>query len=135
MLGRGPGRCTLALIDCDHFKQVNDRASHVAGDQVLKRIGKVLHAACRRTDVAARFGGDEFALVFADATIDDAKGVCERIRNVVERHADDGAPRVTVSIGLAAAVDGDTVESLLKRADAALYRAKGEGRNRVAVDV
>ena len=134
LLGRGHGRCTLALIDCDHFKQVNDRSSHVAGDQVLKRIGKVLHAACRRTDVAARFGGDEFALVFADATIDDAKVVCERIRNVVERHADDGAPRVTVSIGLAAAVDGDTVESLLKRADAALYRAKGEGRNRVAVD-
>ncbi|MFI4924932.1 MAG: diguanylate cyclase, partial [Vicinamibacteria bacterium] len=131
---RGHGRCTLALIDCDHFKEVNDRASHVAGDQVLKRIGHVLQAACRRTDVAARFGGDEFALVFDAASLADAKVVCERIRNVVERHADDGAPRVTVSIGLAEAGEDETVESLLKRADAALYRAKAEGRNRVAAD-
>jgi diguanylate cyclase (GGDEF)-like protein len=132
--GRGHGRCTLALIDCDHFKQVNDRSSHVAGDQVLKRIGHVLQAACRRTDLAARFGGDEFALVFDEASIEDAKIVCERIRNVIERHADDGAPRVTVSIGLAEAGDDDSVESLLRRADAALYRAKAEGRNRVAAD-
>jgi len=134
LLGRGHGRCTLALIDCDHFKQVNDRASHVAGDKVLKRIGHVLQAACRRTDLAARFGGDEFALVFDEASIDDAKTVCERIRNVIERHADDGAPRVTVSIGLAEAGDDESVESLLRRADAALYRAKAEGRNRVEAD-
>ena len=105
-----------------------------AYDKVLKRIGHVLQAACRRTDLAARFGGDEFALVFDEASIEDAKIVCERIRNVIERHADDGAPRVTVSIGLAEASDDDTVESLLRRADAALYRAKAEGRNRVAAD-
>jgi diguanylate cyclase (GGDEF)-like protein len=132
LIGREGSRCTLALIDCDHFKEVNDRASHVAGDQVLKRIGHVLQAACRRTDLAARFGGDEFAIVFADASLDAARGVCERIRNVVERHADDGAPPVTVSIGLAEAAAGEDVEALLKRADAALYRAKAEGRNRVA---
>ena len=134
LLERSGARCTLALIDCDHFKEVNDRASHLAGDRVLRRVANVLKAASRRTDLAARFGGDEFAIVFADATLDDAKSVCERIRSVVEHHADDGAPPVTVSIGLAEAVAGDSVETLLKRADAALYRAKGEGRNRVATD-
>jgi diguanylate cyclase (GGDEF)-like protein len=132
LLGRG--RCTLALIDCDHFKEVNDRASHVAGDRVLQRIAAVLKAASRRTDLAARFGGDEFAIVFADASLDDARSVCERIRSVVERHADDGAPPVTISIGLAEAVAGDSAEMVLKRADAALYRAKAEGRNRVVAD-
>ena len=132
LLGRG--RCTLALIDCDHFKEVNDRASHVAGDRVLQRIAAVLKAASRRTDLAARFGGDEFAIVFADASLDDATSVCERIRSVVERHADDGAPPVTISIGLAEAVAGDSAEMVLKRADAALYRAKAEGRNRVVAD-
>ena len=132
LLGRG--RCTLALIDCDHFKEVNDRASHVAGDRGLQRIAAVLKAASRRTDLAARFGGDEFAIVFADASLDDARSVCERIRSVVERHADDGAPPVTISIGLAEAVAGDSAEMVLKRADAALYRAKAEGRNRVVAD-
>ena len=135
LLARGDAHCALALIDCDHFKAVNDRASHVAGDQVLKRVSHVLQAACRRTDLAARFGGDEFAVVFADAGLEAASGVCERIRAAIERHADDGAPRVTVSIGIAESMPGDSVEALLGRADAALYRAKESGRNRVAVGV
>lgn len=133
LLGRGDARCTLALIDCDRFKEVNDRASHLAGDRVLQRIARVLTQASRRTDLAARFGGDEFAIVFADAGLDAARSVCERIRGAIERHGDDGAPPVTVSVGLAEAVEGDDVASLLARADAALYRAKAEGRNRVAI--
>ncbi|MEO8484759.1 MAG: GGDEF domain-containing protein [Betaproteobacteria bacterium] len=134
LLARGGGRCTLALIDCDHFKQVNDRASHVAGDRVLQRIASVLKQASRRTDLAARFGGDEFAIVFAEATLDEAKSVCERIRGVVERHPGDDTPAVTISIGLAEASGGDSVETLLQRADAALYRAKAAGRNQVVAD-
>ena len=132
LLARGGVPCTLALIDCDDFKAVNDRASHLAGDRVLQRVANVLKQASRRSDLAARFGGDEFALVFADAGIGAASAVCERIRSAVERHPDDGAPGMTVSIGLAEAVAGDTVESLVARADAALYRAKEAGRNRVA---
>jgi len=132
MLARGGSRCALALIDCDRFKEVNDRASHLAGDRVLQRIAQVLTQASRRTDLAARFGGDEFAIVFADAGLEHASAICERIRRAIERHADDGAPSVTVSIGLAEAAPGDGVASLLARADAALYRAKADGRNRVA---
>ncbi len=132
LLAHGGARCALAIIDCDHFKDVNDKVSHVAGDRVLQRIAGVLAQALRRTDLAARFGGDEFAIVFADADPGDAAGVCERIRAAIERHAEDGAPTVTVSIGLAHAAAGDTAKSLLERADAALYRAKAEGRNRVS---
>jgi diguanylate cyclase (GGDEF)-like protein len=132
LLARGGVRCALALIDCDHFKEVNDRASHLAGDRVLQRIAQALTQACRRTDLAARFGGDEFAIVFADAGLEAASSICERIRRAIEHHTDDGAPPVTVSIGLAEAVAGDGVAALLARADAALYRAKAEGRNRVA---
>jgi diguanylate cyclase (GGDEF)-like protein len=112
---------------------VNDRASHLAGDRVLQRIAGVLARASRRSDLAARFGGDEFAIVFADALADEAAGVCERIRAAIEGCDDDGAPPVTVSIGVAGAFPGDTVDDLIARADAALYRAKAEGRNRVAV--
>lgn len=133
LLAQGGSRCSLALIDCDHFKAVNDQASHLAGDRVLQRIAGVLAHASRRSDVAARFGGDEFAVVFADAGVDEAAAICQRIRGAIERHADDGAPRVTVSIGVAAASPGDSVEALIARADEALYRAKAEGRNRVAV--
>ncbi len=133
LLSPGDARCTLALIDCDNFKAVNDRASHLAGDRVLQRIAKVLTQASRKSDLAARFGGDEFAIVFADAGRDEAANVCERIRAAIEHQADDGAPAVTVSIGVAAAARGDTVERLTGRADDALYRAKAAGRNRVAV--
>ncbi len=133
LLSQGDARCTLALIDCDHFKAVNDRASHLAGDRVLQRIAKVLTQASRKSDLAARFGGDEFAVVFADAGRDEAANVCERIRAAIEHHSDDAAPAVTVSIGVAAAAPGDTVERLIGRADDALYRAKAAGRNRVAV--
>lgn len=133
LLAQGGARCALALVDCDHFKAVNDRASHLAGDRVLQRIAGVLARASRRSDLAARFGGDEFAIVFADALADEAAGVCERIRAAIEGCDDDGAPPVTVSIGVAGAFPGDTVDDLIARADAALYRAKAEGRNRVAV--
>jgi len=133
LLAQGGARCALALVDCDHFKAVNDRASHLAGDRVLQRIAGVFARASRRSDLAARFGGDEFAIVFADALADEAAGVCERIRAAIEGCDDDGAPPVTVSIGVAGAFPGDTVDDLIARADAALYRAKAEGRNRVAV--
>jgi diguanylate cyclase (GGDEF)-like protein len=132
LLARAGVRCTLALIDLDHFKEVNDRSSHLAGDRVLQRVAGVLKQASRRTDLAARFGGDEFAIVFSDADLDAASIVCERIRAAIERHADDGSPPVTISIGLAECAAGEVAESLLQRADAALYRAKADGRNRVA---
>jgi len=133
LLVRGGTHCALALIDCDRFKDVNDRASHLAGDRVLQRIARVLTQASRRTDLAARFGGDEFAVVFADAGVEAAAAICERIRVAIERHADDGAPPVTVSIGIAGALADDSASSFVARADAALYRAKADGRNRVAV--
>jgi len=126
----------VALLDIDHFKVVNDTWSHQVGDQVLARLGVTLRAAVRDVDLPARYGGEEFALLLAGADPGVAGQVCERIR-VAVGELDWGdlmsGRRITVSIGLAACTGACSVASLLTRADAALYRAKTEGRNRVRV--
>lgn len=126
---------TLALIDCDDFKAVNDRSSHLAGDRVLRRVACVLADALRRSDLAVRFGGDEFAVLFDAIPLEDARMVCERIRVAISVPTEDAAtPSVTVSLGVARARLGEDAATLLARADAALYRAKDAGRNRIDVD-
>ncbi|MFG1344409.1 sensor domain-containing diguanylate cyclase [Xanthobacter autotrophicus DSM 431] len=127
--------CVL-MIDIDHFKSVNDRLGHDAGDEVLRRIGHLLPQLVRRPgDFVGRFGGEEFIALLPSISIEGARHVAERIRTGVEQmsHATSGPPlTVTVSIGIAAADGGDTPDSVVHRADEALYRAKSEGRNRVA---
>ncbi|MDY0107152.1 MAG: diguanylate cyclase [Giesbergeria sp.] len=132
---------TLAMIDVDWFKAYNDHFGHLAGDECLRHIARVLAASVRRPgDLVARYGGEEFAF-FAPAT--DSAGVVEIARNIQEAlHqlalAHPGAPGglVTVSIGVAALVPtpGEGPDVLLRRADAALYRAKSEGRNRIVLE-
>jgi diguanylate cyclase (GGDEF)-like protein len=125
---------TLVLFDIDHFKAVNDRYGHLAGDHVLKGIAAIVATQVRRDEILARFGGEEFAVVLPETALDHAAAFCERIRAEVEAATFqyDGEPlRATISVGAAPLAAGDTMESLIARADAHLYKAKEEGRNRV----
>jgi diguanylate cyclase (GGDEF)-like protein len=126
----------LAMIDIDHFKRVNDTYSHAAGDAVIVRLAQLMKRQCRGMDVIARWGGEEFALLLPQARLQDAEGVCERLRAAFEeQHYEDIDPelRLTISIGLASEEGVSGHEQLLVRADAALYAAKRGGRNRVVL--
>ncbi len=124
--------CTLAVIDVDLFKRVNDRLGHQAGDQALIGLAAVLRASIRATDLAARFGGDEFVVLLPLTDPEAGKAAAERIQQAVRSGG--GWPDLTVSIGLASVRDeGASLEELLARADQALYDAKGSGRNRIGV--
>jgi diguanylate cyclase (GGDEF)-like protein len=126
----------VALFDLDHFKKINDTLGHGAGDLAIRRFGEILKSAVRASDLACRYGGEEFAVLFPETTARSALGVAERVRRSLEREpfASDARPfRVTVSAGLAdtAELAEDESHQLLFRADKALYGAKDEGRNRV----
>ncbi|MCL1634693.1 sensor domain-containing diguanylate cyclase [Luteimonas sp. SX5] len=124
---------SLAVVDIDHFKQVNDRYGHLIGDEVLRAVAEVIAASIRQDDIAVRYGGEEFLLVLLATPLASAYEVAERIRQSVME-----APLpfpVTVSVGIAAATPPrDTPEKVFELADQALYRAKAGGRNRVVAD-
>ena len=125
---------SLAALDIDHFKRVNDTLGHAAGDVVLQRVAHAARLALRPGDTIGRTGGEEFMVLLPGATLDEAGGVAQRIRNAVAAlDCGDLAPalRTSVSIGLAACRGGAGVETVCKRADDALYLAKANGRNRV----
>lgn len=130
---------SLALLDLDHFKRINDRAGHPEGDRTLEEIGRRLTAFVRSRDTVARLGGEEFGLLMPDTDAEGARTLCERIREDIEHHFSaltaDGN-RLTISVGVAASRNGETVrfDTLYARADEALYEAKRQGRNRVVVD-
>ncbi|RKR29286.1 diguanylate cyclase (GGDEF)-like protein [Acidovorax sp. 93] len=128
----------VLMVDVDHFKQVNDQLGHDAGDQLLIGIAQAMTSALRPQDVLGRLGGEEFAVVLPDASPAEAHAIAERLRTVVEQRpfgtAQAPEQHATVSIGLvhSASLGGDAdLDTLLLAADAALYRAKAEGRNRV----
>ena len=127
----------LGLLDVDLFKRINDTHGHPAGDAVLMNLAGVISASVRSSDVVARYGGEEFGLLLVQAGMKEAELIAERTRERVAGHGftGPGADRipVTVSIGLTALTDDDTVESLVQRADDALYDAKAGGRNQVQV--
>lgn len=127
---------TLMLVDVDHFKPVNDTYGHDAGDEVLQGLSRVLVKSIRTADMAARFGGEEFALLLPETDLLSATVVTERVRKMVETTPfrvshDIGSLNMTVSVGAAELRKGETAQQLLKRADEALYRAKQNGRNQV----
>jgi diguanylate cyclase (GGDEF)-like protein len=129
---------TLALIDVDRFKQINDQLGHVVGDHVLKAIAGTLSRACRATDVAARYAGDEFALILPGLDLNSAVLVGERLLNEVVNlwywPGPDAQEPVSISIGFAASRGGGrSGRQLIAAADGALYAAKRAGRNRYAV--
>ena len=123
---RGLPPC-VALIDVDQFKQVNDNFSHQVGDQVLKRIAQILKSHIREDDMAARLAGDEFVIVFKNAELRVAQQVCGRIQAAVHTFDWSGIARglhTSISVGVAAAIHGDSVESLTHRSDGAMYLEK-----------
>jgi diguanylate cyclase (GGDEF)-like protein len=126
---------TLAVADLDHFKIVNDRLGHAVGDDVLRQSAALMRDLCRSTDLVARIGGEEFALILPGMTRDAAVGFCESLRRAVEHHdwrALHPELSVTLSIGLSQWSRSVGVAELLQAADAQLYSAKHAGRNRVA---
>lgn len=131
-VARGQGTLGLMMIDIDHFKRLNDTHGHQAGDDVLKLVAKMLDRDLRAGDLAARYGGEEFSVVLPGAHGPEVVAAAERIREAVTQIEHELS--VTVSIGVSwAPHHGVTRESLTKAADAALYRAKEGGRNRVEV--
>jgi diguanylate cyclase (GGDEF)-like protein len=122
----------LAVCDIDHFKQINDTWGHLAGDHVLVRFGQLMRESFRYDDQLFRFGGEEFVAVLQPTSQANAQRVFERFREAVERHVFPDAGRVTVSIGICHLLPNDTPTATIDRADAALYWAKQNGRNRVA---
>ncbi|GAB3248301.1 GGDEF domain-containing protein [Kineosporia babensis] len=133
-----PGRLSVALVDLDHFKSVNDDYSHEAGDRVLEAVAGLLEAALPGDDggsFAARFGGEEFLLVLLTPNRDRAHQIVEQLRRTVQQHDWSyviPGREITLSAGLATQAPGDTYETLLARADQHLYNAKSSGRNRVS---
>jgi diguanylate cyclase (GGDEF)-like protein len=136
---RHGGPLSLVMLDIDEFKRYNDRFGHLWGDVALKEIAAVLQAISRRSDVVARYGGDEFVLILPETSLEGAVAIAERIRDEVVDHRFRGkldqVVALTVSAG-AATVDGEGVgaRQLVARADTALYEAKRQGKNRVLVD-
>lgn len=127
---RDGDRLAIALIDIDHFKQINDGAGHAAGDAALKQVARAISARLRPYDFFGRYGGDEFLLVLPQTSPDDAQRVAERMEQAVRGLTVSRlALPITLSIGLTFAIPGETAVSILARADMALYNAKGSGRN------
>ncbi len=117
---------SVVIFDIDHFKKINDDQGHLYGDSILKSVAKLLADNVRDTDVVTRYGGEEFVIVMPQTPITGACIFTDRLRQQVEQNLP-----LTISGGVAAAVDGDGPQTLLSRADAALYSAKAAGRNRV----
>lgn len=133
---RGDG-ISMLLLDADAFKSINDRFGHATGDAALITLASTIRSSVRPTDLVARIGGEEFAVLFNGLSRTAAAETAERIRRNVEATVVPGPDhvRLSVSVGLVEASGGDTVEGLLSRADAAMYRAKRDGGNRVAFDL
>jgi len=128
------GRLCLMMADVDRFKDINDRLGHIIGDQILAAIADSLRERLRPTDLIARFGGDEFAILLPGVTLAEASLTAERLRESLTDYSGSNLPNdVTLSIGLTAAAESDDLEQLLQRADSAMYEAKDRGRNRIAI--
>lgn len=127
---------SIAFMDVDNFKNLNDRYGHVVGDDVLKMISKIFNEVTRSTDTIGRYGGEEFIGVFINIEKEKLNEILERIRLLIENSSlrqNIENLSVTISIGATSVISGDTCESILKRADQMLYESKRNGRNRVSI--
>ncbi|MFQ5843260.1 MAG: GGDEF domain-containing protein [Thermodesulfobacteriota bacterium] len=134
------GLCiSLIMLDIDHFKVYNDNNGHLAGDGALKKVARLISGAIRETDIVGRYGGEEFAIILLHADLTQVEDVAERIRSTIEEAPfpnEELQPmgKITVSMGGSCLSDGmETLEDLIRSADEALYRAKGNGRNQTAI--
>ena len=127
---------SIMMIDVDDFKKINDKYGHLAGDKVLILLSKLIKSAIRETDKAYRYGGEELLVIFNRTKLDDAKIVAERILNTVRSNKiiyKGNVIKMTLSIGMTAHKSGDTPESLIERADSAVYEAKNSGKDRLVI--
>jgi diguanylate cyclase len=135
------GELCIALADIDHFKKINDKFGHIAGDMVLKLFSELLTTSVGRQDKVARFGGEEFAILFPDSRLADATATVNAIQRLLEHKqwvvaaSGERIGAITASFGLARLRDAESAEDLIRRADAKLYEAKSSGRNRVLADI
>jgi len=133
-------RLSLAIVDIDHFKHLNDTYGHLVGDEILRMVARALTTATRDIDIVGRMGGDEFIVVVRDEDLTGARAIAERVRrNVIDCDlakllGKDVLGNVTVSIGLAQHVKGESVATLYERADRCLFEAKNHGRNQVVAE-
>jgi len=132
-----PAGTAVVMMDLDYFKTINDRFGHDSGDRILMAFADVIHANIRSNDLAARMGGEEFCIIMPDSNLKSSVIVADRIRSQIEMtsvQTTGGPIRATVSAGIAIrTLEPETLQSLLNRADAALYEAKASGRNRVQI--
>ncbi|HST36661.1 MAG TPA: diguanylate cyclase [Allosphingosinicella sp.] len=133
--GRTGRPLALALLDIDHFKAINDTHGHPAGDAVLVAVAEVLREVTRGGDVLGRFGGEEFAVLMPETSLDQAQLACERLRRAIQKRRMDypngAAGHITISTGVARLAGEEGLDHLIHRADIALYEAKAGGRNLV----
>ena len=134
---RTPRDCSLVMFDIDHFKAINDQHGHPAGDEVLRQIGQMLHDTCRSTDIAGRYGGEEFGVLLPDTSLANARVMAEHLRQnaAALRVPHDPKPlRITISIGIAAlTAQLPDAKTWVMLADQALYQAKAKGRDRIVL--
>ncbi len=127
-------KLSIGLCDIDHFKHINDKYGHQVGDDALCSFVKVMHNTLRPYDLLGRYGGEEFLLVMPDSTVSAEQGVYERLRTKIADHqlaTRSGGVSITVSIGITSSNGDETADAMIAKADAALYRAKGNGRNQL----
>ncbi len=128
---------SIIFIDIDHFKAINDNYGHECGDVALISVAKRIKESLRRSDILFRIGGEEFVVLLSDTDIDGAQLLAERICKSIERHSlayDMTVIKLTASLGVSMLRSGDTTDTLVKRADSAMYKAKKSGRNQVALN-
>ena len=128
---------TVALLDIDHFKEINDRFGHQAGDAALRHVTEVMGRSIRGVDIFGRYGGEEFLLLMPDTPIDKAQVLCNRLRDAVRLTRPDAlheTDSITLSGGVAQHQTGESPDGVIHRADLALYEAKASGRDRIAVN-
>ncbi|MBB6521312.1 diguanylate cyclase (GGDEF)-like protein [Pseudoteredinibacter isoporae] len=125
------------MIDIDYFKRINDRYGHSTGDNVIRDVGRAIKDNFRSTDIVGRVGGEEFSVILPETKISNAIYITEKLRTNIEClvfHANNEKIKITVSIGIAEyTCNGESIESITKYADKALYTAKRSGRNRLMV--
>ena len=126
---------SIIIFDIDRFKKVNDRYGHSAGDYVLKTIADIVRESIRKIDYFVRWGGEEFMIISSETNLKEVSALAERIREIIESSTFKDVGKVTVSFGVTEFRANDTEDSLIKRADDAMYEAKKKGRNRVEVTV
>ena len=125
---------SIIIMDIDFFKRVNDRYGHLAGDQLLKMFSDIIRDTIRHTDTAGRWGGEEFVILCPETNMDGATALADKMRQHIFNYIFNDFGKQTASFGVACYIDNDSVDTIINRADIALYNAKNTGRNRVAVN-